>query len=89
MPTRWRRSTAMTGAAVAFIDTPRPALVPCPVCEAVWAATCPTAHIRAGVVLGDPHHQTCEDEADNGRAEQAYLRATVDAQRRIEQVIGD
>ena len=65
--------TASTGQAVAFIDTPRPAMMLVRV--AGRGRRGDVTHRREfgrGVVLGDHHHQRGQHQADNRRAEQLH-----------------
>jgi hypothetical protein len=68
--------TASTGSAVAFIDTPRPAMmfVAWPVVDALRDVLAPGV-LRAGVVLGDPHQRGRQREADQ-RAPKSALTDT-------------
>ena len=65
----------ITGAAVDFIETPRPAmtLVPWPVVEA-WAMWLHRAVFGGGVVLGDPEDGAGDDQADDGGDEDVQRR---------------
>ena len=70
--TKIATQTAITGHAVDFIDTPRPAmmLVAWPVVDA--GATCCTGlKSVAGVVLGDDDHRRRQHQPDQRRADRA------------------